>query len=136
MHVLVDCETERTTTIRNPLHKIISINLDSINNNAMTFKIGVDTGGTYTDAVLYSDIDGVIATAKSLTTPHDLSIGIGGALSQLPLSVHGPIEIVSVSTTLATNAVVEERGAPICTLLPGYSAASGQQKRIIRGAKE
>ena len=122
-HVLVDCETERSSTIRNPLIEVISINFDSINNNPMTFKIGVDTGGTYTDAVLYSDIDGVIATAKSLTTPHDLSLGIGGALSQLPLSAHAPIEIVSVSTTLATNAVVEERGAPICTLLPGYSAA-------------
>ena len=89
----------------------------------MTYKIGVDTGGTYTDAVLYSDSEGVIATAKSLTTPHDLSEGIGGALSQLPLKEYSPIEIVSVSTTLATNAVVEERGAPICTLLPGYTAA-------------
>jgi len=87
----------------------------------MTLKIGVDTGGTYTDAVLFDDARGVIASAKSLTTPHDLAVGIGGALERLPASEFARVELVSVSTTLATNAVVEERGAPICTLLPGYS---------------
>ncbi len=89
----------------------------------MATKIGVDTGGTYTDAVLFDDDRGVLADAKALTTPHDLSLGIGAALGQLPVEEFAHIDLVSVSTTLATNAVVEERGAPICTLLPGYTEA-------------
>jgi N-methylhydantoinase A/oxoprolinase/acetone carboxylase beta subunit len=88
----------------------------------MALKIGVDTGGTYTDAVLFDDQRGVIATAKALTTPHDLAEGIGAALMQLPADQFADVELVSVSTTLATNAVVEGRGAPICTLLPGFTA--------------
>ncbi|WP_163468054.1 hydantoinase/oxoprolinase N-terminal domain-containing protein, partial [Klebsiella michiganensis] len=37
--------------------------------------LGIDTGGTYTDAVLWSEARGVIAKAKALTTRHDLSVG-------------------------------------------------------------
>ncbi len=43
----------------------------------MTLLLGVDTGGTYTDAVLIRDERDLIASAKSLTTRHDLAIGIG-----------------------------------------------------------
>ncbi len=42
--------------------------------------LGIDTGGTYTDAVLFHETDGVLAKAKSLTTRHDLAIGIAGAV--------------------------------------------------------
>ncbi|MCH2329810.1 MAG: hypothetical protein MK310_10800, partial [Rhodobacterales bacterium] len=42
----------------------------------MAFFLGVDTGGTYTDAVILRDETEVIASAKSLTTRHDLSFGI------------------------------------------------------------
>ena len=46
----------------------------------MTLLLGVDTGGTYTDAVLIRDEEHVIASAKALTTRHDLAIGVGGAV--------------------------------------------------------
>ncbi len=67
----------------------------------------------------------VVATAKALTTRQDLSIGLGGAiraaLAALPAACAvGDISLVSVSTTLATNAVVERRRSPICALLVGY----------------
>ena len=42
--------------------------------------LGIDTGGTYTDAVLFSDTRGVIAKAKALTTRHDLAV-IAAALT-------------------------------------------------------
>ena len=45
--------------------------------------LGIDTGGTYTDAVLWSEQRGVIAKAKSLTTRHDLSVGISGAVERI-----------------------------------------------------
>ncbi|MFT7533637.1 MAG: N-methylhydantoinase A/oxoprolinase/acetone carboxylase beta subunit, partial [Gammaproteobacteria bacterium] len=97
----------------------------------MALKIGIDTGGTYTDAVLFDDTQGVLASAKSLTTPHNLSDGIGGALEQLPHDQYANVELVSVSTTLATNAVIEGRGAPICSLLPGYTNQQVQRSGLV-----
>lgn len=98
--------------------------------------LGFDTGGTYTDAVALDGSRRVLATAKSLTTHWDLSIGLGGALhavlQALPQEVRREsISLVSVSTTLATNAVVENRFSPICTVLVGFDdkmvARSGLQ---------
>ena len=44
--------------------------------------LGIDTGGTYTDAVLYDETSGVTASAKALTTKHDLVIGVAEAMAQ------------------------------------------------------
>ena len=46
----------------------------------MALLLGVDTGGTYTDAVLIEDERDVVASAKSLTTRADLAVGIGKAV--------------------------------------------------------
>ena len=46
----------------------------------MPYLLGVDTGGTFTDAALLDMDEQVVAKAKALTTPHDLSIGVGGAI--------------------------------------------------------
>lgn len=93
----------------------------------MPILLGLDTGGTYTDAVLFDPAAGVLATAKSLTTKHDLAIGLRGAMEAvLPHLPEGQaaakIALVSMSTTLATNAIVESHGAPICLILLGYDA--------------
>ena len=75
----------------------------------MKIGLGVDTGGTYTDAVLYDFDEGkILASAKSLTTKEHLEVGIGGALDQMPEQLIRQVELVSLSTTLATNACVEE----------------------------
>ena len=73
--------------------------------------LGIDAGGTYTDAVIY-DIGerAVLAKAKSLTTYHDLVEGIRGALEQLPKRLLRKVQVTSLSTTLATNSIVEGRG--------------------------
>ena len=77
----------------------------------MKIGIGIDTGGTYTDAVVYDLTNKkVLGTAKALTTKQDLSIGILQALDALPAEPLKKAEIVSLSTTLATNACVEDRG--------------------------
>ena len=91
----------------------------------MPILLGLDTGGTYTDAVLFDPAKGVLAAAKSLTTKHDLAIGLKGAmdgvLAHLPDGTKAAeIALVSMSTTLATNAIVEAHGAPICLILLGY----------------
>ena len=50
----------------------------------MKIGIGIDTGGTYTDAVIYQfDTKQVLSSAKALTTKEDLSVGILNALRKL-----------------------------------------------------
>ena len=85
--------------------------------------LGIDTGGTYTDAVLFSDKAGVIAKAKSLTTKHNLSIGISGAVDAVLDQFKGEaaeIALTSISTTLATNALVEGKGGSIGLVMIGF----------------
>ena len=73
--------------------------------------LGIDAGGTYTDVVIY-DFQGhqVLQKAKALTTKWDFTIGIEQALDQLDQSSLTHVDLVSISTTLATNAIVEGRG--------------------------
>ncbi|WP_421915348.1 hydantoinase/oxoprolinase N-terminal domain-containing protein [Mesorhizobium sp.] len=97
--------------------------------------LGIDTGGTYTDAVLWSEAGGppeapskgkVLAKAKSLTTRHDLAVGISGAVDAV-LAKAGTdpaaIKLVSMSTTLATNALVEGQGGRVALIMIGFSEA-------------
>lgn len=84
--------------------------LSSRGNVVARIGIGIDTGGTYTDAVAYDfDARTVLATAKALTTKRDLSIGIVEALDSLPADVTAHPTVISLSTTLATNACVENK---------------------------
>jgi N-methylhydantoinase A/oxoprolinase/acetone carboxylase beta subunit len=90
----------------------------------MQLAIGIDAGGTYTDAVLIDYAQGsIVAVAKALTTKHDLAIGIHEALRAVLAHAGDEIHLVSLSTTLATNAIVEGQGAPVCALLIGYEQA-------------
>ena len=93
----------------------------------MTYFLGVDTGGTYTDAVILdTDANRIIGKAKSLTTRADLALGIGGAVDAA-LSAAGiapaQIALVSLSTTLATNALVEGQGGRVALLFIGFEPA-------------
>lgn len=91
----------------------------------MKLGVGIDTGGTYTDAVLVNlDTGAVLEQAKALTTRHQLSIGIEQALQHVLPENRAKVQLVSLSTTLATNALVEGQGAPVCLLLLGYDHAS------------
>ncbi|RVG78018.1 hydantoinase/oxoprolinase N-terminal domain-containing protein [Sinorhizobium meliloti] len=88
--------------------------------------LGIDTGGTYTDAVLWSEANGIVAKAKALTTRYDLSVGIGGAVDAVLAASAAPptcIKLVSMSTTLATNALVEGQGDRSALVLIGFTEA-------------
>lgn len=90
----------------------------------MAISLGVDTGGTYTDAVLIRDEKTVIATAKSLTTRHDLAEGIGAAVQQVLAQGQvdpADITLASLSTTLATNALIEGQGERVALVLVGFT---------------
>lgn len=85
------------------------------------FLLGVDTGGTYTDGVLLDfETRRVLETVKTLTTPHDLQVGILAALDRLLPDDRRRIRLVAISTTLATNAIAEGKGRPAGLFLLGY----------------
>jgi N-methylhydantoinase A/oxoprolinase/acetone carboxylase beta subunit len=87
--------------------------------------LGIDTGGTYTDAVLLdespSSADPIRATAKARTRP-DLTIGIRDALAAIDPDP-AVVSLVSLSTTLATNALVEGIGGHVALVLVGFTEA-------------
>ena len=101
-----------------------------------SYLIGVDTGGTYTDAaVMDAATNEVLASAKALTTRGDLAVGVCEAIERA-LSALGDdgaaslVRLVSVSTTLATNAVVEGHGSPVCVVLVGFDETMVQRSGL------
>ncbi|MGD2126178.1 MAG: hydantoinase/oxoprolinase family protein, partial [Desulfobacteraceae bacterium] len=83
--------------------------------------LGIDTGGTYTDGVLLRyDTREVLASKKSLTTKRDLSIGVEEVIRGIPMADPCVIKLVSISTTLATNAIAEGKSKRVALLLIGY----------------
>ncbi|RYI96563.1 MAG: hydantoinase/oxoprolinase family protein, partial [Acetobacteraceae bacterium] len=83
----------------------------------MAIFLGVDTGGTYTDAVILDEVENVVlGKAKALTSRHDLAVGIGEAVDAAIAAAGvraSDVALVSLSTTLATNALVEGQGARV-----------------------
>jgi len=102
------------------------------------YNIGIDTGGTYTDTVIVDVRDRkVVASAKALTTRGDLSIGVTEALGRILGQVgdgfdRADVSLVSLSTTLATNALVEGQGSPIAAFLIGFKDAMVERTGIAR----
>ncbi|KXS40425.1 MULTISPECIES: hydantoinase/oxoprolinase family protein [unclassified Candidatus Frackibacter] len=87
----------------------------------MEIALGIDTGGTYTDGVVMDVDEGVIYDkAKALTTRQDLSIGINECINNLEKIDFNDIKMVSLSTTLATNATVEGQGCEVGLILIGF----------------
>jgi N-methylhydantoinase A/oxoprolinase/acetone carboxylase beta subunit len=87
----------------------------------MAYIVGIDVGGTNTNAVLLKD-DAVLATAKAPTNHKQLHVGTIQALASI-LKFMPELETeitLHLSTTLATNAVVEGKGEPTAALIfPG-----------------
>ena len=105
----------------------------------MAYFLGVDTGGTYTDAVIVDEAaDRVIGFAKSLTTRGDLALGIGravdAALAGAGVSA-AQVALVSLSTTLATNALVEGQGGRVALIFIGFDAGDLERGGLTEALK-
>lgn len=74
----------------------------------------------------------MVKTAKSPTTRHRLSIGIEAAVRAVLTVPPSEVELVSLSSTLATNAIVEGQGSPVCLLLLGYEPRLVEEIRFDR----
>lgn len=82
--------------------------------------LGIDTGGTYTDAVLLdSAARHIVAKTKVFTTKHDLTQCIGNCVRSFSADLLARVTLVSLSTTLATNAVVEGDTGRVGLMLMG-----------------
>ena len=105
----------------------------------MAYLLGVDTGGTYTDAVILDEAaDAVIGKAKSLTTRADLALGIGRAVDAALAGAGvqpSQIAMVSLSTTLATNALVEGQGGRVALIFIGFDADDLERGGLVESLK-
>ncbi len=87
----------------------------------MNLGLGIDTGGTYTDSVIIDLSSGeVLTSAKALTTRNDLAIGIKNSIGKLDRKFYEHVQLVSVSSTLATNSVVEGKGCRVGLIVVGH----------------
>ena len=109
----------------------------------MNIGLGIDAGGTYTDTVIYDIHQSLtLSKRKALTTKWDFTVGISEALSKLDQKKLGQVEMVSLSTTLATNAIVEGEGQKVgMIIMPPYGRLDPQEisyepKAIIAGQLE
>jgi len=74
----------------------------------MAIRVGVDIGGTFTDFVVYDAALGTLESFKQLSTPQAPELAVLDGLSSLAL---GPDSVVVHGSTVATNAVLERKGA-------------------------
>ena len=86
----------------------------------MSYRVGIDIGGTFTDFALLSEGDGRLYIHKQLTTPDDpaksVLSGVPRLLEKASVSPD-KIDAVVHGTTLVTNAVIERRGAKTAMLV-------------------
>ena len=101
----------------------------------MRFILGLDTGGTFTDAAIIDAENGALmAKAKSPTTRHDLSIGLRHAINDVVNALSPEqrpfVDRVSLSTTLATNAVVEGMGGRVGLVMIGFEPSALERNNL------
>lgn len=98
----------------------------------MKLGLGIDTGGTYTDAVLMDLTEGrILDFNKALTTHSNLVEGIENVVAGLKQEYLKDIKLVSVSTTLSTNSTLEGKGHPAGLILAGYTVRGDVPAREI-----
>ena len=86
----------------------------------MALRLGIDVGGTFTDLFLHNDESGEFWLAKTPSTPEDQSIGVlvGTRIVCERATIDaGRLEVILHGTTVATNAVLEGKGARVGLLV-------------------
>lgn len=103
----------------------------------MAILLGIDTGGTYTDSVLIdTQQKQILAKSKTLTTYENLSTCIEESLDKLGNISNYQISRAVLSTTLATNAIMENKGGTVGLLLIGHDISKPlpcRYKKLLKG---
>ncbi len=103
----------------------------------MSYMIGIDIGGTFTDCAVFDDAAGRFITGKAATTPQNPAEGFFNALDAAASAagldarqlLAGAVTLVN-GTTVGTNAIVTNRGARVGLLT---TAGHGEALQIMRG---
>ena len=80
----------------------------------MQYRVGIDVGGTFTDLVSV-DEEGKVKLVKSASTPHDSSIGVVDTIHKAGIDMKD-VPFLSHGSTVATNTVIENKGAKVAIL--------------------
>ncbi|WP_336951496.1 hydantoinase/oxoprolinase family protein [Sphingobium aromaticivastans] len=103
----------------------------------MAYRLGVDVGGTFTDLLLFEETSGSFWRHKTPSTPHDSSEGIlngVGAICEKAGITPADVEIFLHGTTVATNAVLEGKGARVGLIVTeGYRQVMQIARSFVPG---
>ena len=129
--VVMKTQTPDASSISPPLTATVASNDGARGDDkerSHSIGLGIDAGGTYTDAVVFDFSSRVVLDkGKALTTKWDYSDGIEAAMDQIDERWFGRIDLVSVSTTLATNAIVEGTGQKTGLIIMPHGVVDTQQ---------
>ena len=82
----------------------------------MSYRLGIDVGGTFTDLLLFNEQSGAIHLTKVSSTPQDQSVGVIQGIEKISKQAGiepNEIKLILHGTTVATNAVLEGKGAQV-----------------------
>lgn len=79
----------------------------------MTVRLGIDTGGTFTDLIGIDEASGELVVAKTPSTPSRPVDAIMNAIAEAASSRPASIGAISIGTTVATNALLQRNGATV-----------------------
>ncbi|HXN21781.1 MAG TPA: hydantoinase/oxoprolinase family protein [Candidatus Dormibacteraeota bacterium] len=82
----------------------------------MTYRLGIDVGGTFTDFLLFNERTGAMQLTKVASTPADPSVGVLQGIRKIAKQAGikaNEISLILHGTTVATNAVLEGKGAKV-----------------------
>ncbi len=103
----------------------------------MAYRLGVDVGGTFTDLLLFNDETGKFWRFKTPSTPHDQSEGVMVGVKAICESAGiqaSDIELFLHGTTVATNAVLEGKGARVgLVVTEGYRQMMQIARSLVPG---
>ena len=103
----------------------------------MTYRLGVDVGGTFTDLLLIDESTGATHRAKTPSTPSDQSVGVLSGIEQVCAAAGidpGSITQVMHGTTVATNAILEGKGAKVgLVVTKGYKQVLQMARSFVPG---
>ena len=120
-------------------HCLILIeSVDTMGSMAPKYRLGVDVGGTFTDLLLLEVTSGDTWRTKVHTTPKDQSIGISHGvdeiLSNISDSAGAILQVVNHGTTIATNAILEQKGAKVALIVTeGYKDVLQTRRSQVPG---
>ena len=102
----------------------------------MSLILGFDAGGTFTDSVVFNtETKKIISSGKALTTNFDLSQGIKKSLNvtlkDLPIRDKKNIKQIIVSSTLATNSLINSNGCRVGLILVGFDKSILENQLLV-----